>query len=111
MNTELKPTAPASAFPSGESRPLAVLAGEPATLAQRFGLRFAEGIDDLDRFLYAIVDLGDSCQAWLYKHDGDPNPGTVVRVDSGTDPAAARRELTARLSLSPGDVLWWSSEA
>ena len=111
MNTELKPTALASAFPSGDSRPLAVLAGEPSMLAQRFGLRFAEGFDDLDQFRYAIVDLGDNCQAWLYKHLGDPNPGTVVRIDSGTDPAAARRELTARLSLTPVDILWWSPEA
>jgi hypothetical protein len=111
MNTDLKPAAPASAFPSGDSRPIAVLAGEPSTLAQRFGLCFAEGFDDLDRFRYATVDLGGNCQAWLYKHLGDPNPGTVVRVDSGTDPAVARRELTARLSLAPGDVLWWSSEA
>ena len=106
MSTELKPTAPASAFPSGDSRSLAVLAGEPETLAQRFGLHFVEGIDDLDRFLYAVVDLGDRCQAWIYKHDGDPNPGTIVRVDSETDPVAARRELTARFSLAPEDILW-----
>jgi hypothetical protein len=111
MNTELKPTAPASAFPSGDSRPIAVLAGEPSTLAERFGLHFAEGSDDLDRFHFAIIDLGDNCQAWLYKHFGDPNPGTVIRVDSGTDPAAARRALTARLSLAPDDILWWSSDA
>ena len=111
MTTELKPAAQASAFPSGDSRPIAVLAGEPSMLAKRFGPRFAEGFDDLDRFHYAIVDLGDNCQAWLYKHLSDPNPGTVVRVDSAIDSAAARRELTARLSLAPDDVLWWSSDA
>lgn len=111
MSTELKPDAPATAFPSGDSRPIAVLADEPAALAKRFGLRFAEGHDDLDQFRYAIVELGGDRQAWLYKHRGDPNPGTVVRIDANADPAAARQALTAKLSLAAGDVLWWLPDA
>ena len=98
------------AFPSGDSRPIAVLADEPSTLARRFGLQFAEGLDDLDRFRYAVIDLGDDRQALLYKHFGDPNPGTVVRIDSEENPAIARQELTRTLSLASADVDWWSPD-
>jgi hypothetical protein len=104
LNLEVSPPA----FQSGDSRPLAVLADEPETLSQRFGLRFAEGIDDLDQFRFAVVNLGDNRQAWLYKHHNDPNPGTVVRVDSAMNMSVARRELMRRLSLNGDDVLWWS---
>ncbi len=100
--------ATAIAFPSGDSRPIAVLAGEPSTLARRYGLHFAEGLDDLDRFQFATIDLGDCCQAVLYKHFGDANPGTVVRIDANADVSSARRELTVRLALTDADILWWS---
>jgi hypothetical protein len=108
MSTRLKPEVAPPTFQSGDSRPLAVLADEPETLSQRFGLRFAEGIDDLDQFRFAVVNLGGKRQAWLYKHQNDPNPGTVVRVDSGMNLSVARRELARRLSLEGSDVLWWS---
>jgi hypothetical protein len=111
MSTELKTDTPAIAFPSGDSRPIAVLADEPPALTKRFGLRFYDGLDDLDRFRYAVVDLTDQRQAVLYRYVGDPNPGTVVRIDGNVDPVTARQELTDRLSLSADDILWWSPEA
>ena len=111
MSTELKQQAPALAFPSGDSRPIAVLVDEPSALSLRLGVSFADGLDDLDRFFYAIIELGGDRKAVLYKHFGDPNPGAAVRVDANTDPALARQEPTAKLSLSRADVPWWSPEA
>jgi hypothetical protein len=111
MSIDLKQISPAVAFPSGDSRPIAVLADEPSALTSRFGLCFAEGLDDLDQFRYAIIDLGDNRKAVLYKHHGDPNPGTIVRIDSHADPASAHREIATKFSLSAADVLWWSPDA
>ena len=110
MSTELEQDAPALAFPSGNSRQIAVLAAEPATLTRRFGWRFAEGLDDLDRFRYTIIDLGGDRKALLYEHLGDPNPGTIVRIDANSDPASTRRKLVKKLSLGAADVLWWSPD-
>ena len=111
MATKPQTKHPTPSFPSGDSRALAVLAAEPATLAERHGLRFFTAIDDLDRVEYATVHLGGSVQAWLLKHQGDPNPGTVVRVDVGLDPVATRRGLEDALGLEDGDVLWWAADA
>jgi len=102
---------PTPALPSGDSRPLAVLAAEPETLRERYGLHFFTAIDDLDVLRWAEVRLGDSSNAWLSKHQSDPNPGTVIRVDARADPAAARRALDAALQLQDGDVLWWAADA
>jgi hypothetical protein len=98
-------------FPSGDSRALAVLAAEPETIGERHGLHFFTAIDDLDVLRWAEVRLGDSSNAWLSKHQSDPNPGTVIRVDARADPAAARRALNAALQLQDGDVLWWAADA
>lgn len=97
-------------FPSGDSRPLAVLTAEPVVLEARRGLRFAEGLDDLDRFRYAVLDLPGAIRVWFSKHHGDPNPGTVVRIDAAADPTAARTRLTTSLKLGEGDVLWWAPD-
>jgi hypothetical protein len=84
---------PLQRWPSGESRVIAVLALDPPMLAARHGLVFDEDVDDLDRYRFAAIELVNGTQAWLLKHEGDPNPGTVVRVDAGDDPDEARRLL------------------
>ncbi len=95
-------------FPSGDSRPLVVLAGEPRELAARYGLSFEEGADDFDAFHLVAVALADGSQAWLLKYRGDPNPGTVVYVDTGADFARAKALLAQALELADEDILWVS---
>ena len=95
-------------FPSGDSRPLVVLTGEPRELAVRYGLSFEEGEDDFDAFQLAAVALADGSQAWLLKYRGDPNPGTVVYVDAGADFPRAQALLTEALELAPEHLLWAS---
>lgn len=99
-----EPTAPS--FPSGQSRAIAVLVAEPAELAERHGLRFEAGRDDLDDFRYAAIDIGDGAWAWLSRHRGDPNPGTIVRVDAAVRADAAIGRLSSVLGLHPSDILW-----
>ena len=95
-------------FPSGDSRPLVVLTGEPRQLAARYGLSFEEGEDDFDAFQLAAIALADSSQVWLLKYRGDPNPGTVVYVDAGADFAHAKALLAQSLELADEDILWVS---
>jgi len=110
MQTRQDTTTTTQRFPSGDSRPLAVLAKEPDEIEARWGLRFSDGIDELDAFRFAVVDLPGSLRAALAKHDGDPNPGTVVRVDAAADPVEAKARLIAALGLGTGDVLWRAPE-
>jgi hypothetical protein len=93
-------------WPSGDSKPLAVLAFEPSALAERYGLSFEEELDDLDQLRLAAIALPDGSQAWLYKHRSDPNPGTLVRVDSDADPATVSSLLRQTLELDDSDFLW-----
>ena len=95
-------------FPSGDSRPLVVLTGEPRQLAARYGLSFEEGEDDFDAFHLAAIALADGSQAWLLKYRGDPNPGTVVYVDVAADFAHAKALLDQALELADEDILWVS---
>ncbi len=102
----IRQVAPLEHWPSGDSRPVAVLALEPDALAERYGLAFAVDVDDLDRYRLAAVELDDGQQVWLLRHVGDPNPGTVVRVDARADVEAMRHALVRAFGLSPADIIW-----
>ena len=75
-------------------------------LSDRFGLSFDEGIDDLDRYQLAAIDLGDGQQAWLTRYEGNPNPGTVALVDSGADFEHAQSLLAEALGMTRDAFLW-----
>jgi hypothetical protein len=97
---------PQKHWPSGDSRPIAVLPFDVPALADRYGLTFQEGIDDLDRFRLAAIELGNGQQAWLTRYEGDPSPGTVVLVDSDADVAEAQSLLAKALGLKRDAFLW-----
>jgi hypothetical protein len=93
-------------WPSGDSRPIAVLPFAIPELSKRYGLTFREGIDDLDRYRLAAIALANGEQAWLFGHDGDPNPGTVVHVDAASDIWEAQSLLLEALDLDRGELIW-----
>jgi hypothetical protein len=97
---------PQKHWPSGDSRPIAVLPFEIAALADRYGLTFEEGIDDLDRFRLAAFELGNGQQAWLTRYEGDPSPGTLVLVDSVFDVEDAQSLLGKALGLRRNAFSW-----
>ncbi|MDQ3779341.1 MAG: hypothetical protein M3354_02160 [Chloroflexota bacterium] len=96
-------------WPSGDSRPIAVLPYDLSQLSKRYGLDFQEGIDDLDRYCLAAIELANADQAWIYKHHSDPNPGTVVHVDAASDVAKAQSLLLDALGLDREELLWAAS--
>jgi hypothetical protein len=93
-------------WPSGDSRPIAVLPFSLADLSARYGLEYEEGVDDLDRYYLAAVELGNGEQAWIYKHESDPNPGTVVHVDAKSDVEKAQAMLADVFGLKREDFSW-----
>ena len=106
--TAINQVRPHDRWPSGDSRPIAVLALEPDELAARYGLTYDEAVDDLDRVQLAAIGLADGSQLWLSKHLEDPNPGMVVRIDVADDPVSARAQLLAALGLDERALLWTS---
>lgn len=105
----VRQVSPWKRWPSGDSRPIAVLPFGLADLSARYGLEYEQGIDDLDRYCLAAVELANGEQAWLYKHESDPNPGTVVYVDATFDVAEAQAMLTDAFGLSREDLAWAAS--
>lgn len=97
---------PQKHWPSGDSRPIAVLPFAIADLADRYGLTFEDGVDDLDRYRLAAIELGNGQQAWLTKYEGDPGPGTVALVDSDFDVDDAQSLLGKALGLKRDAFLW-----
>ena len=103
---KLHQVSPQMHWPSGDSRPLAVLPFTIADLSSRYGLTFDAGIDDLGRYHFAAIELGEGQQAWLTKYEGDANPGTVVLIDSDADVDDAQSLLGRALGVKRDAFLW-----
>jgi len=97
---------PGTLWPSGDSRPIAVLPFDVAELSTRYGLLFQDGVDDPDRYRLAAIELADGQQARLFRHDSDPNPGTVVLVDAASDIESALSLLLDALGITREALLW-----
>lgn len=97
---------PQDHFPSGDSRALLELALDPAHFAERDGVAFEEGFDDLDWYQRAAIALPDGSQAWLVKDRGERGVGTTVYGDAAADPAETSDVLLATLGLHERDVAW-----
>lgn len=102
----IRQVTPGKHWPSGDSRPIAVLPFDVPALVERFGLTFHEDGDDLDRYQFAAIELGDGQQAWLIRYEGDPGSGTVALVDSGAAVEDAQSLLAQSLGLNRDAFLW-----
>ena len=96
----IRQVSPWKHWPSGDSRPIAVLPFDIAALVERFGLTVQEGVDDLDRHQLAAIELGDGQQAWLTRYEGDPSPGTVVLVDADAEIEDTQAVLRTALDVN-----------
>lgn len=101
-----KQVRPHDRWPSGDSRPIAVLSLEPDALEERYGFIFQETHDDLDYYALAAIDVAGE-QLWLIRYRGAPQPGTVIYADAAADAGVKRDELLAILELSSADLTWW----
>lgn len=97
---------PPHRWPSGDNRPIATLALDPAALTARYGPVFEDSWDNLDYVQRAAIELADGSQAWLMRHRGDPAPGTVVYVDAEVDFGRARAFVLQALDLTSAAFSW-----
>jgi hypothetical protein len=98
-------------FPSGDSRPIAVLEFSPDELATRLGIVFEKGYDDFDSYELAAIEIRpadspDIGQVWLFRYQGWPYPGTELLIDSLEDGARILPIVLDALSLSEHNVSW-----
>jgi hypothetical protein len=93
-------------WPSGGDKPVALLAAEPDELVQRYGLRFTEGVDDLDEFREAALRLRSGRPVLLVRYRHQPGPGTTVSIDQADHPAQAIRELRDAFRLDEREFVW-----
>lgn len=93
-------------WPSGSRWAIAVLEFEPEELTQRYGLVFEEGIDDLDHYKRAVIDLPGVGQVWFLRYPNLDYPGTPIWVDEESDFDAARQEVLDALELTPAAFNW-----
>lgn len=61
--------------------------------------------------MFTVLQLEDGSNALLYKHVGDPNPGTVVNVDAHANMRREQELLISALRLETRNLLWVASEA
>jgi hypothetical protein len=96
---------------SGRRWAIGVLAFEPDELAQRYGLVFEEGWDELDYFKRAVIELPEVGQVWFLRYPTVDYPGTPIWVDAKSDFDAARWLVLAALALTPDAFNWVSPES
>ena len=97
---------PASTWPRGDARPLAVLRLEPEELPD---LRFELDADDLDEVAIAVIKAPEGWEFGLLRYARSPRAGTgvYVVVDESRMPNALAA-LTTALDMSTYDLAWVS---
>jgi|SRR5215212_2752460 len=92
-------------WPSGDGVPVAKLEMGPGELAERFGIRFARGSDDLDEFEEAGIVLDSGRPLLLMRYEGEP-PGTNLLIDAADNAAEARNEFLRAFGLNADAFSW-----
>jgi hypothetical protein len=88
------------------TRSVATLRLDPATLAERLGLRFLPGFDDLDSLDWAEV-IGRLGRYALVCHRNAPNPSTELVISSESrNPRLELTDALDALRLTEKDVSW-----
>jgi hypothetical protein len=108
MGNRIAQVAPLERFPSGDAWTVGVLTQSPNELAERFGLSFEVGIDDLDSYKLAAIAEPQVGQFWLFAHDQAPFGGTDVMVDSAVSRDEALCAVWRALHLDVRAFAWLS---
>jgi hypothetical protein len=101
---------PLTLWPSGDSRPVAILRYGPDELAKRSHLRFHEYSDDLDAFRLAAIELDNGDHVWLQRYEHDPQRGTLILADAQADVVKSLALVLETLQLQITDIDWAAPE-
>ena len=89
---------------------IAVVRIQPDHFSRAFGLRFFDGVDNLDAYIAAVIRMRSGRMLGLLRHVGSPDPGTEVHADAGDDFVSALREFLDAFDLSVEDLSWMRDE-
>jgi len=96
-----------SRWPKGLSLAVAVLRLEPGEIEDRYGVRFEESNDGLDRLKAAIIETDSGGKYALVRHQECSSPGTEVWIEAAApDSAIALRGVLEHLGAGSEDVTW-----
>ncbi len=102
----LRQVVPNEVWPSGDGRTTMIITLNPVELSENYLLSFLDGMDDLDRYTVAAIELSEGRQAWLFRHENAPEPGCEVIADMNDDFPRVNREVISILGLSPNNIVW-----
>lgn len=103
---QVEPTASSSGYMDA----IAVVRIQPDHFSRAFGLRFFDGVDNLDAYIAAVIRMRSGRMLGLLRHVGSPDPGTEVHADAGDDFVSALREFLDAFDLSVEDLSWMRDE-
>jgi hypothetical protein len=97
-------------WPEGEHRPIAMLELEPPELTRRYGLVWEEGIDQLDEYLQAAIELVDGSEVKLKQYPRVPEggTGTIIYTLLEANWDRVRSLVLETLELPPSAYIWVS---
>ena len=98
---------PVEHWPSGDSKPIAILKFSPEELSQKYHMEFEEDFDGLDYFKLAALDAAEIGQIWFMRYKNEPDSGTTLLIDSKADMRAALAFVRKHLMLSQDDFSWF----
>jgi hypothetical protein len=99
---------PSATWPSGDARPLAVLAEEPAELTE---LVFDPTVDDLGEAVISVVETWDGLQFGFLRYHDSPTPGIAIYVVSDEDRMPQALEALEDALDTTRDRFRWISPA
>ena len=93
-------------WPSGDCRSAATFSITPEAMSARTGLKFESGVNDLDHFRAAGVELPSGRRVNLLWYERAPILSLELQIDSADDLAAAREELMRVLGVEARELSW-----
>ena len=96
----------ASAWPSGDCKPIIATLVSPAKLAAASGTLVFRDRDDLDWFEGASFQIEGLGNVLIMKHENNPLGLTALYVDLSCDANAAGKTLAEDFGLSPESIAW-----
>ena len=91
-------------WPSGLEQDVLHLSLRPAEIARRSGVQFETGVDSLDIYEAAVVNLGNGRNFALQYYPNAPVPGTTLILDQHS--ASGFKDALKLLGVHRHDVIW-----
>lgn len=98
-------------WPSGHGEAIAMLDVALDLLADRHGLKFFEGTDNLGDYHAAAIRLPSGRRVGLLRHGGAPYAGVALYADAHDDTQDAVREFLQAAELPETVVSWMRAPA